>query len=182
MLEIEMKFPVADFAPLEAKLDAWHASERQASHEADHYWNAPDRDFRKTDEAFRLRRIGPKNLATYKGPKLPGPAKTRTEIEVPLQDGDEAAALFCALAERLAYRSVAVVRKRRTTRSFRRDGFDLHVCMDEVEQVGRYVEVEIVAPDDRKAEAEAVLTQVTKELGLAHPERRSYLELLVGTR
>jgi len=182
MLEIEMKFPIADFAAMEAKLDAWKASPAERHVEADHYWNAPDRDFRKTDEAFRLRRIGPKNIATYKGPKQAGPAKTRTEIEVPLQDGEKAADLFCQLAEHLAYRPVAVVRKHRAMRSFHRQGFDLNICMDEVDGVGRYVEVEIVAPEGRKEEATAALTAVAAELGLANPERRSYLELLVGSK
>ncbi|MBX9681093.1 MAG: class IV adenylate cyclase [Gemmataceae bacterium] len=182
MLEIEMKFPVADFAEIEAKLNAWNASPAESHLEADHYWNAPDRDFRKTDEAFRLRRVGAKNVATYKGPKHDGPAKTRTEIEAPLQDGDEAADLFCKLVEHLAYRPVAVVRKQRVTRSFSRDGFQLNVCMDDVEQVGRYVEVEIVAPEDRKEDATKVLTAAAAELGLSDQEKRSYLQLLVGSK
>src|SRR2546423_10558721 len=92
MLEIEMKFPVADFAPVQAKLLEWQARPADVLHEADHYYNAPDRDFAQTDEALRLRRIGAANIVTYKGPKQPGPAKTRTEIEVGLEAGVEAAA------------------------------------------------------------------------------------------
>ena len=64
----------------------------EALREADHYFNAPDRDFARTDEAFRLRRIGAANFVTYKGPKRDAQRKMRTEIEVPLPDGDEAAA------------------------------------------------------------------------------------------
>ena len=58
MLEVEMKFPVADFAPLEGKLRDWGAHAAGVRQEADHYFNAPDRDFARTDEALRLRRIG----------------------------------------------------------------------------------------------------------------------------
>src|SRR5690242_2356685 len=87
MLEVEMKFGVADFAPIVQRLQEWRAAADQMIDEADHYFNAPDRDFAQTDEAFRLRRIGPKNLLTYKGPKSPGLVKTRAEIEVPLADG-----------------------------------------------------------------------------------------------
>src|SRR5207253_9991521 len=63
--------------------------------EADHYFNAPDRDFGKTDEAFRLRRVGEQNRITYKGAKQGGPAKTRTEIEIGLEPGKHAAEQFC---------------------------------------------------------------------------------------
>ena len=45
MLEIEMKFPVADIAKLESKLSGLHAKESESISEADHYFNAPDRDF-----------------------------------------------------------------------------------------------------------------------------------------
>ncbi|MFO0867255.1 MAG: CYTH domain-containing protein, partial [Gemmataceae bacterium] len=115
-------------------------------------------------------------------PKQAGPAKTRTEIEAPLQDGDDSAAVFCNLVEHLAYRPVAVVCKHRATRSLSRGGFQLHVCMDDVEQVGRYVEVEIVAPESRKEEATKVLTAVAAELGLSDQEKRSYLQMLVGSK
>ena len=52
--------------------------------EADHYHNAPDRDFAHTGEAFRLRRVGPASCLTYKGPRQDSAVKVRPEIEVPL--------------------------------------------------------------------------------------------------
>jgi adenylate cyclase class 2 len=182
MLEIEMKFATADFGAVERKLAEWSARSDPPIAEADHYYNAPDRDFARTDEAFRLRRIGVRNLITYKGPKQAGPAKTRTELEVPLADGSDAAEGFCRLVEKLGYRATAVVRKRRTIRHFQRDGFDLQVCCDEVDDVGRFVEVEIVAPPEQRARAEQVLQQVAAELGLCDSERRSYLEMLLERR
>src|SRR5437868_5185231 len=114
MLEIEMKFPVADFGSIQQQLAAWQAKAQPAVEEADHYFNAPDRDFGKTDEAFRLRRIGTQNRVTYKGPKQGGPAKTRTEIEIGLEAGQTAAADFCRMVQQLGYRPTAVVKKRRT--------------------------------------------------------------------
>jgi adenylate cyclase class 2 len=182
MLEIEMKFPVADFAAVERGLSACGARRGETLVEADHYYNAPDRDFRRTDEALRLRRVGAKNVATYKGPKLPGPTKTRQELEVALRDGDDAAQEFCSLLEHLGYRPVAVVRKTRTTHHLQRGGFDLAACLDDVERVGRYVELEIVAPEEHRQRAEEELLGLARELGLEHPEPRSYLRLLVGKR
>src|SRR6267378_1944054 len=123
MLEIEMKFRVADFGAVEQSLRQGGARAGEPLDEADHYFNAPDRDFARTDEAFRLRRVGAHNRITYKGPKLGGPVKTRTEVELALESGPAAADAFCRLVEHLGYRAVAVVRKRRTPYHFDRDGF-----------------------------------------------------------
>jgi adenylate cyclase class 2 len=179
MLEIEMKFPVAEFAPIQARLSGWNARPDEAMEEADHYYNAPDRDFARTDEALRLRRIGAVNIVTYKGPKQAGPAKTRTEIEVPLESGAEAAEKFCLLLTHLGYRAVAIVRKKRLVYHFDRGGFGLQACLDEVDKLGAFVEVEIVAPEEMKSEAQEVLVQVTADLGLKEVERRSYLEMFL---
>jgi adenylate cyclase class 2 len=182
MLEIEMKFPVADFQRIEEHMRAWQARAEPPLVEADHYYNAPDRDFARTDEAFRLRRVGTANRVTYKGPKQAGPTKTRTEIELGLEAGAEAAERFCRLVEHLGYRAVAIVRKRRNCYDVERESWPLQVCCDEVEEVGRFVEVEIVTPADKKAAAQEVLLRVAKELGLENAERRSYLEMLLAKR
>lgn len=182
MLEIELKCPVANFDDVRQRLAEWGAAADDPIEEADHYYNAPDRDFARTDEAFRLRRVGAANRLTYKGPRQAGPAKSRTEIEVGLASGAETATQLCQLVEHLGYRPVAVVHKRRTCYHVRRDGHDLHVSCDEVATVGRFVEVEIIAAEDEKARAEAVLLAAAHALGLGAPERRSYLELLLAGR
>lgn len=180
MLEIEMKFPVADFAPVVAKLRDWQASAQPAIDEADRYFNAPDRDFAKTDEAFRLRSIGDENRVTYKGPKQGGPTKTRTEIEMTLEAGNVGADKFCRLVQNLGYRPTAVVRKRRTIYEFQRAGFDMQACLDEVESLGTFVEIEIVAEPERKGAAQAVLLEVVRDLALPAAEPRSYLEMVLA--
>ena len=86
MLEIEQKFAGADFAALEARLAEWGARRGEDHSEADHYFNAPDRDFAVTGEAFRMRRIGSANLLTYKGPRQAGPVKIRPELEIALRE------------------------------------------------------------------------------------------------
>ena len=53
-----------------------------------------------------------------------------------------------------------------------------------MERVGRFAEVEIVADEGRRAEAQALLQRVAAELGLDTVERRSYLHMtleLAGT-
>jgi adenylate cyclase class 2 len=182
MLEVEVKYAGADFAALERQLRGWGAAEDAPRTDADHYFNAPDRDFAVTDEAFRLRRIGEQNFVTYKGPKRDALTKTRTEIEVPIAPGAAAADDFSRLLVHLGYRPVAVVRKARRLFHLRRDGFDLEVTLDDVEGVGRFAELEIQAPEEQLDPARDVVLRTAAELGLTAGERRSYLELLLAAR
>jgi adenylate cyclase class 2 len=177
MLEIEQKFAIADFAAIQKRLSEWNARLGEEHTEADYYFNAPDRDFARTDEAFRLRCIGSANFLTYKGPKHPGAVKVRTELEIPLRDGEEVVKQFIQLLDHLGYFCAAVVRKRRRTYHLERGGFALAVCLDEVEELGRFAEVEIVAPEEQVDAARSVLTDTAAALGLTNLERRSYLNL-----
>jgi adenylate cyclase class 2 len=180
MLEVEMKFPIADLTALEVRLAEWGCRPGPPIDEVDSYFNAPDRDFGQTDEALRLRRIGPANRVTYKGPKRDAQTKTRTEIEIPLADGDANAVGFTRLLQHLGYRAVRQVKKRRRICDLQRDGFALEVCLDDVDSLGPFVELEILAPEERLDEARNVLLRCAAELGLSRSERRSYLELLLG--
>ncbi len=179
MLEVEMKFPLPDFSALERRLEEGGARQTESREDADHYFNAPDRDFARTDEALRIRSIGTNNFVTYKGPKLDAQTKTREEIEVPLAEGADVAEAFARLLVCLGYRSVAIVHKRRRIYHFDGDGFSLEICLDEVAGLGRFAEIEIIAPEERLEEARAVLLRLAAEWGLTTSERRSYLELLL---
>ena len=69
--------------------------------EVDRYFNHPARDFAETDEALRIRRIGPVNRITYKGPRVDTVTKTRQELELPLVEGEKSAADWITLLEKL---------------------------------------------------------------------------------
>jgi adenylate cyclase class 2 len=182
MVEVEMKFPIHDWADLVRKLATWGGKKHETVHEEDHYFNAPDRDFAQTDEALRLRRVGSANYLTYKGPKKDPQTKTRLEVEVPLAPGHESAQALTLLLERLGYRPVAVVEKERRVLELSKGGFSLTVCLDEVKNVGRFVELEILVPDDQQDSARKVILATAAELGLDQSERRSYLELLLANK
>ncbi|MDB5308707.1 MAG: hypothetical protein JWO38_2909 [Gemmataceae bacterium] len=182
MLEVEVKYRVPNHEEVLAKLQDLGAELIEDRDDADHYFNAPDRDFAKTDEAFRLRRIGDKNRLTYKGPKRDAATKTRTEIEIALADGDKTAADAGAMLVCLGYRPVAVVRKTRRVYHLARDGFEVEVCVDDVDRVGPFVELEIVAEESRYEDAKATVLRLAAELGLTDQERRSYLEMLLANR
>ncbi len=179
MLEVEMKFPVRDFAAVETRLAQIDAHLNCTRHDIDQYFNAPDRDFAQTDEALRIRRIGSANFVTYKGPKLDARTKTRTEVEVPLGDGAATAEAFAQVLTHLGYRPVAVVQKRRRLYHLERNTFSLEVTLDEVQGVGPFVEIETQAPAERLDEARRVVLELATALGLTTSERRSYLELLL---
>jgi len=177
MLEIEQKFRAVDFDRLRERLQACAAKRGEVIYEADHYFNAPDRDFRETGEAFRLRRVGTGNRLTYKGPKLQTTVKARRELEIDLREGSEAAEEMMELLQALGYRHVAVVRKQREEYHLERDGFAVQVCLDDVADVGRFAEVEIVAPQKQLDQARTIVQTLADELGLSEVEPRSYLHL-----
>ncbi len=108
--------------------------------------------------------------------------KVRTELEIPLQPGDQAAADMTRLLTHLGYRFVALVKKHRRTASLERDGFSITICLDEVEGLGRFAEAEVLAPEDRRADAEKALAALAAELGLSEVERRSYLGLVLAAK
>jgi adenylate cyclase class 2 len=177
MLEVEMKFPIADLAPLEKQLNQLGADAGTSSIEVDHYFNAPDRDFAKTDEALRIRQIGERNFLTYKGPKLDAQTKTRTELEIPLGDGEAVAAQIRNLLMALGYRPAGTIRKQRRTGHLNYSGIPVEICLDQVDGVGTYVELETIVPDQELDSARRQIQALAQKLGLANSERRSYLEL-----
>jgi adenylate cyclase class 2 len=180
MLEVEMKFRVDATASVEERLAAWGARPEAARREVDRYFNAPDRDFARTDEAVRVRQIGPKNFVTYKGPKRDLQTKTRTELEVPLADGAAIADDFAQLLKHLGYRPVEVVKKTRRIFHLAREGFDIEICLDDVDGLGTFAELEIQAPEEKLGPARDLIQRLAAELGLSGSERRSYLELLLS--
>ena len=182
MLEVEVKYRTNGSAAVVEKLLALRATPIEQRSDADQYFNAPDRDLKQTDEAFRLRRIGPKNRLTYKGPKRDAVTKTRTEIEIALADGDQSFADAVKLFTCLGYRPVAVVHKRRAVFHVSRGGFEVEACVDEVDQVGSFVELEIVVEESQFEAAKGAVLALAAELGLTESERRSYLEMLLARR
>jgi adenylate cyclase, class 2 len=148
--------------------------------QADHYFNHPGRDFAVTDEAFRLRQVGDENFVTYKGPKVDAETKTRRELELPLAAGSEISAQFAALFVALGFRPVATVKKTRRSGMLAWEAHQVEVCLDEVEGVGSFLELEIGADDAGLEAAKAALKSLAQRLDLESAVRSSYLELLLA--
>jgi adenylate cyclase, class 2 len=180
MLEVELKFRADDLPTVERQLRGMGAELLGSHGETDTYFNAPDRDFAKTGEAVRLRRSGAVIKLTYKGPKQPNArVKTRTEVELPLPYGDTSAEVAEQFLSGLGYKPVACVKKSRKELHLPRGSFAVTACLDDVEQVGHYVELEILCEAPRADEAQTELLKLAEELGLKSVEKHSYLRMLL---
>jgi adenylate cyclase class 2 len=176
--EVEKKYWVSDFGPVLAKLRDLHARIHEPMEQADQYFAHPTRDFAKTDEALRLRRIADKNFVTYKGARIDNFTKTRQELELALRDGDEAYREFGGLLDVLGFRPVMTVRKRRIVVECPWQGDVVEVSLDEIDQLGRFVELEMTSDAQHLETAQRQLATLAEHLELTRSERRSYLELL----
>lgn len=181
--EVELKFRDVDHAALRHRLAALEARPLGVEAHEDTYLTHPARDFRQSGEAFRIRRIGDQNRITYKGPKHPGPAKTREEIELGFDPGPDAFAQLARLLEYLGFRPVRTVRKRRESHALTIDGRHLEVGLGSVEDLGAFAEVEAIARDEADLDpARRAVLQLAERLGLdpAGHEPTSYLGLLLA--
>ncbi len=182
-IEVEQKFTVADRAALERRLTEMATTGPPTrAVQIDNYFAHPSRDFASTDEALRLRYVDEHNYITYKGPKLDTTTKTRREIELALPDGSQAAAESAELLEVLGFRRVAQVKKRRDHMVVEWQSRPVEVSLDEVEGLGTFVELEILADQSELEAARACMTSLCEHLNLGKGERRSYLELLLAER
>jgi len=180
--EVEQKFSLQGRADqIREQLSDLGATFRGEIRQIDRYFNHPVRDFAQTDEALRIRSVGDCNFVTWKGPKIDSRTKTRREIETPLGDGGQTADQFGETLERLGFRPVAIVSKLRQQLELTHGGFQFELVLDEVDQVGSFMEIELLADEAGLAEAQTAVLKLSEDLGLDTPERRSYLEMLLET-
>jgi len=157
MIEVELKFSIQLPETLESvrrRFVASGAVAHQVSVQSDEYLNDPLRDFAKQDKALRIRM--------------------------------ESAACAEQLKQAflgIGFVSVAKVSKRRETLTISWEGESIEICLDEVDEVGSFVEVELVLEDDGDIEsAKQTLLSLAKNVGLPEPIKTSYLELLLERR
>lgn len=177
--EVEQKLRIDDVGDFVARLTARGVTIGPAIDQRDQYFAHPCRDFAQTDEALRIRTVRGESFVTYKGPKVDQTTKTRRELELPLNSGDADGSEFFKLLSALGFKPVAVVNKRRRSFQIRYDGCDVEGALDEVEGLGSFVELELMAGDDDVDTAKRVVAALAGELQTGPVERCSYLELLL---
>jgi len=174
MIEIEVKASVEYPKQLERSLIEFGATPIGIETQADTYYNAPYRDFGKTDEALRIRVEDGRSVLTYKGPKMDKVSKTRKEVETEIKDLDGMGNILSSLG----FFPVATVTKKR--KNFRVG--DFFISLDEVRDLGHFIEVEIGVKDSRnfQEKVESIFRFMGK-LGINRESsiRKSYLEMIL---
>ncbi|MBN1512032.1 MAG: class IV adenylate cyclase [Phycisphaerae bacterium] len=156
-VEIEAKLKVESLEAVRERLQAVEAVFVRDVTERNLQYDSADGRLRRGDSVLRIRSLEvhrgaalPATL-TYKGPRLPGRVKHRTEIELAVPDAESATGLL----EALGYVRLCLLEKRRETWQLE----SCHVELDELPYLGSFVEIE--GPD------EASITRVQQRLGLS---------------
>ncbi|MCX7394390.1 MAG: class IV adenylate cyclase [Planctomycetales bacterium] len=176
--EVELKFPLAACSDVLARLSRLGAVPESPIEQVDYYFNHPLRDFKKTDEAFRIRSVGEANCLTYKGPRIDLTTKMRQESEISFAGGSLAASQMFEIWQSLGFRRVGEVRKTRMPLTLDWHQRVYELAVDEVPPLGTFLEIELLADAVERDQTRTAILDLARELCLSNPEHRSYLELL----
>lgn len=178
MIEVEIKVKIDNPVLIRSKLEKLSCIHSDCQIHRDTYYNAIDsicaRDFAKTDEALRIRRIGEISFLTYKGPKIDMLSKSRKEIEIEIKDTKSADEILTALG----FTQVMTVIKNRDI--FRLDNYE--ISLDTVKGLGDFLEIETTAEFENEVPSKVdSIFELLAELDIKQEDTitKSYLELLL---
>lgn len=141
-IEIEAKLKVDSLDQVRQGIVGTDARFLGQVQQEDDYYDDPNGIFSARDRCLRLRREsgskGQRTILSYKGPRQPCTFKARDEIQVQIPDGQPIGQLLLAVGLHKAL----TVRKRRMLWQVG----NCLVCLDEVEGLGGFVEIE--GPDE----------------------------------
>ena len=174
MIEIEIKVKIDNKDEIIEKLKKLGFKFIKKKFQEDIYFNGSNRDFKKTDEALRIRDDNGTFFITYKGPKLDNVSKTREEIEVKIEDKEK----MRLILKKLGFKEVPPIRK---IREIYKRG-DIIASIDNVEGLGIFLELEKSISDSEITKKDEILNELLdllKSLNISKDKiiRKSYLEL-----
>lgn len=169
-VEIEAKMKVDDLAAIRRRLKQQGAQRIRQVVETNTFFDRPDRGLRSSDRGLRVRRMlnvdsaSESAVMTFKGPRQPGPLKSREELEITVDDPQTAILLL----ERLGFQTTLAFEKRRESWTLQ----NCQVELDELPYLGSFVEIE--GPDEQSVQ------DVRKLLELADSPmiQASYISML----
>ncbi|MFA4876888.1 MAG: class IV adenylate cyclase [Methanoregula sp.] len=175
MLEVELKVRVPSLDRVREQLISRNAVSCGRLHEHDIYYNAPHRDFGKTDEAVRVRYTDDHAVVTYKGPKIKKYGlKAREELNFAVESGPA----FETMLDRLGFTKTTEVNKWRENYKLG----NASISLDKVEELGTFAEIEVII-EDESTDPSVQIDTIAKEIGATgEPILESYLELLLAKR
>jgi len=192
MIEVEIKAKVLNPEELVKKFKNQEGEYKISFIHEDTYFSMPEglRDFKKTDEALRIRKSIEYNknidsskqninyFITYKGKKIDKTTKTRNELETKLENGDLVKEIFNALG----FREIFTVKKERDLYEFNFKGYIIEALIDFIPILKEhFIEVEIMSElNDRLEELKNILFEFLNLFDIKEEQsiRKSYLELI----
>lgn len=192
MIEVEIKVGISDPDGMRKLFEQSNGKYVISLLHEDTYFNMPEglRDFRQTDEALRLRksieyeRNKPNSekpatyFITYKGKKIDTETKTREEIEIKVEQGQD----FVRILKALGFREVFTVKKERELYEFHHEDQTIEALIDYLPILKRhFMEVELMAERSEELEQKReLLFSFLSKFGIQKQEsiRKSYLELI----
>ncbi len=193
MIEVEIKAKISDPDAIREKFKSKDGKYILSLHHEDTYFNMPEklRDFRKTDEALRIRKSieyedefeSSENkinyYLTYKGKKLDSLTKTRKELEISVSNGE----IMKDLLNSLGFRDVLTVVKDRELYEVHYKDKIIIALIDYIPILNEwFIEVELITESTKKLEdSRELLFEFLNSINIKREEsiRKSYLELIV---
>lgn len=161
-VEIELKFPLRNPSAVKAFLVSATGEPGTATRQIDTYYNSPARDFlaaKPVSEWLRIRKVPDGAELNYKNwHKAERGVKSVEADEFETFVGDPVA--LAKILEVLGFRRLVTVNKTRHAWDYR----GTEIAIDEVADLGSFIEIEAQGEFRDKAEAKKHLYQVLKEL------------------
>ena len=192
MIEVEIKVKISDPEVMRQKFKEFNGVYKISLLHEDSYFNMPKelRDFKKTDEALRIRKSLGYNrndenesqktfyFITYKGKKIDTITKTRKEIEIEVEDGK----IFIELLKILEFQEIFTVKKERELYEFNFNNHRIEALIDYIPILKQhFIEVEYLTDSQEEIEgARRILFDFLENLGMRKEDSitKSYLELI----
>lgn len=142
--------------------------------EEDTYYTPAHKDLMKCDQALRVRMVesqlkGNCSKITYKGVNQTKGMQMREELETDIKDGK----ILKEILRRMDFSVVAVVDKQRCY--YVKE--NIHICVDKVQNLGDYFEIEVMESDTAKETIEKLVKIL--DIPNTELETKTYLELIL---
>ena len=177
MLEIEVKIKV-DKEKIKNDLINLGFIKESHIYEHDSYFNGDNCNLKNEDKALRIREhIDLKSKETiyqlnYKGPKIDSISMTRQEVEFTVPSFEQGEAFLNGIG----YHVAGEVEK--TRYYYKKD--DITCCLDTVTSLGDFLEIEIIATEDKYDDSMTRINSLLNQLSLSMDDsiNTSYLSML----
>lgn len=177
MIEVETKLKIDSTVQIEERIKELVGEYKGEKTEIDLYFDHSNIQILSGGGALRVRDADGKYRLTYKGAKKDDETTSRDEIEI----GIESASEMIKILDELGFYELCQVKKLRKTYHLE----DLVITLDNVADLGEFIEVEGKASNDQEFEAKKdEIFKLLKKLGLSTVaiSQRSYLEMLLDKK